>query len=137
MVEGTCAVLIQLFPELIGADRATQAKVQQWCMDAVSPKYAEAEAERLAVRKQALTREIVRVLNETLAQSAYLAGNNLTIADLAVCAAVSGLFPLLHQAERESVAHVTRWIKHVQASPGFTSVPVIVAANCVMPLGAH
>eukprot|EP00035_Acanthoeca_spectabilis_P023031 m.447259 g.447259 ORF g.447259 m.447259 type:complete len:360 (-) comp19492_c0_seq1:24-1103(-) len=136
-VSGTTSVLFALFPALLGKDRATQAKVLQWCMDGVDPKFAQAEAEPAADRKRAATQKIVQGLNAALGDTAYLAGNSLTLADLVMWAAVRELFPALHQAEREALPNVTRWFKHIQSAPGLTREMVTISANCVMPVGAH
>lgn len=134
---GTTAILFALFPGLLGESASVRAQVMQWCMDSVDPKYNAAESEPMADKKRAATAKIMQVLNKALTGTAYFAGNTPTVADLALWAAMKGIFPGLHQAERETLPHLTRWFKHVQTAPGLTTTPVVIASNCVTPLGAH
>eukprot|EP00038_Savillea_parva_P031457 m.86791 g.86791 ORF g.86791 m.86791 type:complete len:150 (+) comp9677_c0_seq3:66-515(+) len=131
---GTCCPTLP-WPRL--ALLVSLLQIQQWCMDGVGPKYTAAEAEDLPAKKRAETNKIVQVLDNALAESGYVAGNRLSVADLVLWAAVKELLPTLHQAEREAVANVTRWFKHVQAVPGLTNTPMVLGSNCVMPLGGH
>ncbi|XP_047521330.1 eukaryotic translation elongation factor 1 epsilon-1 [Pieris napi] len=56
-------------------------------------------------------------INRALEKKSYLTGNNLTTTDIAVFYVVQPLVGNLTILEQESLLHLSRWCKHVQAQP--------------------
>ncbi|CAH2042456.1 unnamed protein product, partial [Iphiclides podalirius] len=56
-------------------------------------------------------------INEALAKSTYLAGHVLTVTDIAAYHVLYPIIERLNIVEQESLLHVCRWSKHMQAQP--------------------
>ncbi|XP_063366740.1 uncharacterized protein LOC134655219 [Cydia amplana] len=70
-----------------------------------------------AAANPAFAKSFLQDINKALQINTYLTGQSLTIADVA---AYHVLYPLLERlsiSERESLLHLCRWSKHIQAQP--------------------
>lgn len=113
------------------ADPVEAAEVQRWLSVAQGPVYngpAVARMIRLfGMRRDhalavSIARDLLRVMDGTLASRAYLAGPRPTLADVAVYGYVArapeGDVPL------DDYAQVRAWLDRVEAIPGFPPMPV-------------
>ena len=115
-VDGASAILTAVGGDMVGATPHERAKVQEWISWAETGK------------GKTLTAVFLSQLNDHLATTVYVAGYELTIADLACYGAVKPYLPGLGGAIREDVPHLSRWFNLVQHTKGLTDAPHVFAS---------
>ena len=116
------------------ADPLGAARVQRWLSVAAGPiAFGPARARLITVfgasfnAEEAIARahDLLKVMNQELANAAYLAGNEPTIAD------ISAYSYIAHAPEGnvslEDYANVRAWLARIEALPGFVGMPRTVA----------
>ena len=71
----------------------------------------------------------IAFLNAELKSRVFLAGMTMTVADLMYWAVLRSTMQGKAGAERQEIAHVSRWFNFVQHQKGITSNPMFFAAN--------
>ncbi|XP_049877078.1 eukaryotic translation elongation factor 1 epsilon-1 [Pectinophora gossypiella] len=70
-----------------------------------------------AVANPTCSKNFLEDINKALERNTYLAGQFLTVTDVAVYYVLYPLLERLSVIERESLLHLCRWSKHIQAQP--------------------
>jgi hypothetical protein len=118
-VDGASAILAAVGGGMVGATPLERGKVQQWTSWGETGK------------GETLTSVFLSHLNDHLATAVYVAGYELTIADLVCYGAVKPYLPGLGGANREEVPHLTRWFNLVQHTKGLTDEKFIFSPTAL------
>ncbi|XP_059060838.1 eukaryotic translation elongation factor 1 epsilon-1 [Achroia grisella] len=82
-----------------------------------------------AVTNPILAKNFLQDINKALQRNTYLTGNFINIVDVATYYALYPLLERLPIYERESLLHLFRWSKHIQAQPKVCSSKPPLALN--------
>ncbi|XP_038142698.1 eukaryotic translation elongation factor 1 epsilon-1 [Cyprinodon tularosa] len=108
--------------ELLGCGAEARAVVQQWLEYRVTKLDGHAKED---------IKTILKDLNLYLQDKVYLAGNQLTLADVLMYYGIHSIILDLAVQEKEQYMNVTRWFDHIQHHPGVRHhlPPVAVLRN--------
>ncbi|KAI5643005.1 hypothetical protein NE865_05046 [Phthorimaea operculella] len=70
-----------------------------------------------AAADRQFAKSFLEEINSALERNTYLTGNFLTVADVAAYYVLYSIVERLSITEKESLLHLCRWLKHIQAQP--------------------
>ena len=119
-VEGATAVLSTVASGMVGSTPVNRALVQEWCG------WGEAgKGDDLNVKS------FLGQLDAHLAGAVYIAGFDLTIADLICFTTVRSYLRDKSGSDREEMPHLSRWFNCVQHCKGLVDNPIFFCANAL------
>ncbi|KAF3703455.1 Eukaryotic translation elongation factor 1 epsilon-1 [Channa argus] len=105
-------------PELLGSSADDRAVVQQWLEYTIT---------KLQNCTKEDTKTILKDLSLYLRDKVYLAGSQITLADILMYYGIHAIIMDLTIQEKEQHVNVTRWFDHIQHYPGVRHhLPVVV-----------
>eukprot|EP00088_Acartia_fossae_P020675 TRINITY_DN22212_c0_g1_i1.p1 TRINITY_DN22212_c0_g1~~TRINITY_DN22212_c0_g1_i1.p1 ORF type:complete len:154 (+),score=19.09 TRINITY_DN22212_c0_g1_i1:63-524(+) len=117
--EGLCSGMFKVLEgsSLLGKTYLEKALVRQWLQFK--------ENMMSAGRQEAST---LQILNQSLADRTFLAGDEVTIADFVIFHSLDSQLRDMSFQEREQIVHVSRWFSHLATiQPSSSSLPLLLS----------
>ncbi|XP_063830601.1 eukaryotic translation elongation factor 1 epsilon-1 [Ostrinia nubilalis] len=94
-----------------------------------------------AITNPTFAKNFLQDINKALEKNTYLTGQFLTVADIAAYYVLYSILERLSVSERESLLHLCRWSKHIQAQPRVCAskppLPLNTLTLCLLAPAVH